>query len=63
MNIIPSSSTKLCISISKNPGISGSKFHNTGYNILNLNYQQYLLWNLAVYLLDSQNYIDELFLD
>ena len=38
MNIIPSSSTKLCISISKNPGISGSKFHNTGYNILNLNY-------------------------
>lgn len=38
MNIYPSNLTKLCISIAKNPGISGSKFHNTGYRLLNLNY-------------------------
>ena len=38
MNIYPSKSTKLCISISTNPGISGSKFHNTGYKLLNLDY-------------------------
>ena len=34
----PNKSTKLCISISKNPGRSGSKFHNTGYKLLNLDY-------------------------
>lgn len=38
MNIYPNKSTKLCISISRNPGTSGSKFHNTGYKLLNLNY-------------------------
>jgi shikimate dehydrogenase len=38
MNIFPSSLTKLCISISKNPGTSGSKFHNTGYKLFNLDY-------------------------
>ena len=38
MSIYPNKLTKLCISISKNPGTSGSKFHNTGYKLLNLNY-------------------------
>ena len=38
MNVYPNKLTKLCISISKNPGTSGSKFHNTGYRLLNLNY-------------------------
>ena len=38
MNIYPNKLTKLCVSISKNPGTSGSKFHNTGYRLLNLNY-------------------------
>ena len=38
MDIYPNKFTKLCISISKNPGTSGSKFHNTGYKLLNLNY-------------------------
>lgn len=38
MNIYPNKTTKICISISKNPGTSGSKFHNTGYRLLNLNY-------------------------
>lgn len=38
MTIYPNKLTKLCISISKNPGTSGSKFHNTGYKLLNLNY-------------------------
>ena len=38
MNIYPNKLTKICISISKNPGTSGSKFHNTGYRLLNLNY-------------------------
>jgi shikimate dehydrogenase len=38
MNIYPNKSTKLCISISKNPGVTGSKFHNAGYKLLNLDY-------------------------
>ncbi len=38
MNILPNHLTKICISISKKPGTSGSKFHNTGYKLLNLNY-------------------------
>ena len=38
MNIYPTNLTKLCISISKNPGRTGSKFHNTAYNLLDLDY-------------------------
>lgn len=38
MTLYPNKLTKLCISISKTPGTSGSKFHNTGYKLLNLNY-------------------------
>jgi shikimate dehydrogenase len=38
MNIYPNKLTKLCISVSKKPGTSGSKFHNAGYKLLNLNY-------------------------
>ena len=34
----PANLTKLCISVSKKPGTSGSKFHNAGYKLLNLNY-------------------------
>ena len=30
--------TKVCISISKNPGSTGSNFHNTAYALLKLNY-------------------------
>ncbi len=38
MHIYPNKLTKLCISISKNLGTTGSKFHNTDYRLLNLNY-------------------------
>ena len=38
MSIYPSNLTKLCISISQRPGTSGSKFHNTAYKLMNLNY-------------------------
>ena len=38
MNILPNHLTKICISISEKPGKSGSKFHNTAYKLLNLDY-------------------------
>lgn len=38
MNIFPNHLTKICISISKKPGTSGSLFHNTAYKLLKLNY-------------------------
>jgi shikimate dehydrogenase len=38
MNTFPNHLTKICISISKKPGTSGSIFHNTAYKLLNLNY-------------------------
>lgn len=38
MIIFPNHLTKICISISKKPGTSGSIFHNTAYKLLKLNY-------------------------
>ena len=38
MGISINQNTKICISISKNPGSTGSKFHNTAYELLKLNY-------------------------
>jgi len=38
MAISINQNTKICISISKSPGSSGAKFHNTAYELLKLNY-------------------------
>ena len=35
---IPNKETKICISVSKKPGNTGSLLHNTSYKILKLNY-------------------------
>ena len=34
----PNNKTKLCISLSAFPGNTGSRLHNSSYNLLNLNY-------------------------
>jgi len=51
-NIFPNKNTKIYISISQNPGNSGSLFHNTSYKILEMN---------CIYLPLRINKIDKLF--